>query len=179
MVEAWRLRSRGMSQNRIARELGLSQGTVSRLLAAIERRMLREFAGEWERLKVTQNAQLEHIVEEAIEAWHRSKTPRKRAASKTAVGDGDGQGDEVRTTEVIERDGDTGYLYAAMQGLAHIRGLWGLDVAPAMQDATSTVAEVTRSLFRRVEDHERREAEEAAAENGATPPGPEPGGVES
>src|SRR5262245_52464758 len=112
-TRAWELRARGWTQARIGRELGLHQGTVSRLLAWAERHELRRFQHRWEATKVHQNAMLEHATEEAFDAWHSSKKPLKRAGSKSA-----GEGEEVVTTEVIERDGNTAYLHAAMNALA-------------------------------------------------------------
>lgn len=179
-ARAWEMRSRGRSQLSIARELGLTQSGVSRLLARVERRELRRLSAAVERLKVVQSAQLDHIIEESLEAWHRSKTPKKRAASKTAVGgEGDG-GDEVRTTEVVERDGDTGYLYSAMQALTHQRSLWGLDVMPALSESAVTVAELARDMFARGTAYEQRTGTTEAGPPGhpAGPDGTDPGGAD-
>lgn len=174
-TRAWRLRSRGWSQQRIADELGVTQSAVSRLLGRVERRELRRMSASVERIKVVQSAQLEYVADEALAAWERSKTPRKRAASKRAVGEGQGEGgDEIQTTEVIERDGDTGYLYAAMTALTHQRSLWGLDVAPALQEPMASVAELARDFLGRGTAYENRRAEEEAARDpaGAGPADP-------
>lgn len=177
-ARAWRMRSRGWSQLRIADELGITQSGVSRLLARVERRELRRLSKAVERLKVVQSAQLDHVIEESIDAWHRSKTPRKRAASKTEIpgggGDGHGgddQGGETRTTEVVERDGEASYLYAAMTALTHQRSLWGLDVAPALQDPVGSIADLTRDLFRRAAEYEQRGDGEGEGQTQAGPAG--------
>lgn len=162
-ARAWRLRSRGWSQYRIADELRMSQGGVSRLLQRIERRELKRMSRSVESIKVTQNAQLEHIVGESLDAWDRSKTPRKRAARKTAgSGDGDGDGATVETSEVVERDGDCSYLYAAMNAMGAQRSLWGLDVAPALQEPAASVASLAADCLARGLAYEQRKEPQAS-----------------
>lgn len=182
MSRAWTLRARGWSQCAIAEELGITQSAVSKLLARIERRELKRLAAAVERQKVTQHFHLEHVASEAFQAWDRSKTPRKRAASRRSIdgggGGGDGQGgDEVQTTEVIERDGDPSYLYAAMQALGNLRSLWGLDVLAAQQDAASTIAAITRDMAERAESYERDEATQGGAGDPGRTDGPDAGGA--
>ena len=181
-TRAWAMRSRGMSHQRIAEEIGLSPSGVSRLLARIERRELRRMSKHVERVKVVQYYTLEHISSEALEAWERSKTPRKRAGSKRSGGSGEGIAgdlvDEVLTSEVIERDGDVSYLYCAMQSLANVRSLWGLDVAPAQQDAVTSITSITRDMADKARAYEDREQAEAtpAGDTGG-PGGPDAGGA--
>jgi predicted transcriptional regulator len=178
ITEVWRLRARGASQERIGEILGLSQGTVCRILQRIEDYMLEKMAESWQGKKVSQNAQLEHAADEAFQAWHSSKTPRKRAASRVTSEGGDGPGgtDEVRTTEVIERDGDTGYLYCAMTALRDIRRLWGLDVAEAQQDPASSLADLANKFYGRRDAYLERTAEEATPGDPPGPVGPDAGG---
>ena len=98
--KAWGLRCKGWCQSRIAGELGLTQQGISKLLGRIEARELIRLSSSVERIKVVQSGQLDHVIEESIEAWHRSKVARKRALRRVSTGgDGDGQGgdgDEVR-----------------------------------------------------------------------------------
>lgn len=192
-ARAWAMRSRGWSQIRIATELGIGQPSVSKLLGRVEARELKRMSKSVERVKVTQHSQLEHVIEEALDAWHRSKTPRKRAARKTVGGmppmphgDDDDPAhisvpDTVETSEIIERDGDTGYLYAAMTAMGNIRSLWGLDVAPALQEPASSIASLTADLFARASSYEQRSATTQASEAGNTAgaaPAPEGGASE-
>jgi len=163
--KAWAFRCRGWSQNRIAAELGLSQPGVCKMLGRIESRELKRLTKNVERLKVSQNGQLEHVIEEAVDAWHRSKTPKKRAARRTTAddgqGDGQGGGGEVQTTEIIERDGDPSHLYCAMVAMGNQRSLWGLDVMPALSEPAASVAELARDLLTRGATYEnRKQAEE-------------------
>jgi len=176
-THAWAMRARGFSQVRIARELGLTQSGVSRLLRRVESRELRRMSKSIERIKAVQNAAFEAIIEESLEAWQRSKTPRKRAARKTS---GDGQGgadDAVETTEVVERDGDCSYLYAAMNAMGGQRSLWGLDVAPALQEPASSIARLAQDLFARGSSYEQRQAEQGQPGDPPEPVRPDPGGV--
>jgi hypothetical protein len=174
-VKAWSLRARGWTETRIAVELGVNQSSVSRMLERIEARELARMSASVERTKVVHHAQLDHVIEESLDAWYRSKLPRKRAARKTS-GEGDGGGgDEVQTTEVIERDGDTGYLYAAMQAMGAQRSLWGLDVAPALQEPAATVAELAKDVLSKASAYQARAAEgptgNPAGADRADPPG--------
>jgi hypothetical protein len=165
-ARAWEYRCRGWGQRRIAEQLGISQPGVSKILRRVEGRVLKELSGSVARIKVSQNGQQEYVIEEALEAWRRSQQPRKRATRRTVTGgDGDGDGDGEAgnqiTTDIVERDGDPAYLYVAMHAMAAQRALWGLDVAAAMQDPTSTVAELARDLLKRSEAYEQRERAEA------------------
>jgi hypothetical protein len=119
--------------------------------------MLPLIADESASLKVDQLLQLQWIYEQCRDSWLRSKTPRKRAASrKTAGPDGDGgDGDEVTTSEVIERDGDTSYLNTALAALRDQRMLLGLDVLAAQQDSLTTIAALSADLFARGQAYEQ------------------------
>lgn len=162
-AKAWAMRSRGRTQDHIATELGLAQGTVSRILGRVEARELKRLSANVERIKARQNAQLEHMLEESVDAWHKSKQPRKRASSRS----GGGSGDEVETHEVIERDGDPSHLYCAMTALGHQRQLWGLDVMAALPESATSIAELARDLLTRGASYEKRKAEGQQA--GSTP----------
>ncbi len=72
----------------------------------------------------------------------------------------------MTTSEIVERDGDCQYLYAAMAGMSNERSLLGLDVAPALQEASSSVAELVRSMVELGNQHEQ---ETAADQPGGSP----------
>ena len=173
-THAWDLRCRGWTHSKIALELAITRSGVSRLLDRVEAREQARMSRAWTRIKLIQSAQLEWIIEEALAAWEKSKTPRKRAASKTVSGE---DRDEVTTSEIVERDGDTSYLYAAMNAMDRMRSLWGLDVAPALQEPMGTISELTRDMAARLAAYEERTRPEADApgdppgDAGADPPG--------
>jgi predicted transcriptional regulator len=133
--EAWAFRQRGWTQARIAEKLGVNQSTVCRWLDTIERRELARLSKRVESQKVRQTAILELIVDESLQAWDRSKTPRKRASKKTAGGilGKNGQPIDATQTDVQDRDGDPAHLNTAMQAMREARRLWGLD-APTKRE---------------------------------------------
>jgi hypothetical protein len=179
--KAWDLRCRGWSQWRIAAQIGVCQQAVSKILARVEARELKRLSESVERLKVEQTGQLGHVIEESVDAWHRSKQPRKRATSRTGGGsddeDGGGGSDTVKTLDVIERDGDPAFLYAAMNAMDRIRSLWGLDVSPALQDPAASVAELARDLLKRSDAYEQRKAQEGQADHPGRDGAADPGGA--
>jgi hypothetical protein len=133
----WALRCRGWTQERVAAELGIDQGTVSR----IERKCWEKVRAAHEAELAMQRAialgQIEFVIDESGQAWGRSKLPRKRASRRTATdgqggADGDGKGAEVSTVESIEQTGDPAYLDRFMAGWDRKNKLLGLDAPPKL-----------------------------------------------
>jgi len=123
----------GWSQHQIAADLGVTQAAVSRILARVERRLLRELAETVERQKVRQTVRLEHLFAEAVRAWDASKadaTRRRQRKTQTSAG---GAGASIAEIVVENSHGDPRYLTEARQALADTRKLWGLD-APQKVD---------------------------------------------
>jgi predicted transcriptional regulator len=122
----------GWSQHQIAADIGVSQAAVSKILARIEQRLLRELSETVERQKVRQTVRLEHLYAEGVRAWEASKadaTTKKQRKTQTAAG-GTGSVAEI----VVENShGDPRYLGEARQALADMRKVWGLD-APQKMD---------------------------------------------
>ena len=117
----------GWSQHRIAAEVGISQAAVSKMLARMEGRLLREWAATVDRQKVRQTLRLEYLVAEAIRAWEQSKTDRtRRRQRKTHAGAG-GTGATIAEIVTENQHGDPRYLDDARKALADARRLWGLD----------------------------------------------------
>jgi hypothetical protein len=114
---AWAMRGRGMSPQGIAERLGMTEKAVDKVLSRKREEWLAELAAQATSLKADQTRALNWAVQQLFAAWDRSTTPRKRAAVKRP-GDSSGPADEMQTTEVIERDGDPAYLYAAMPCIA-------------------------------------------------------------
>ena len=140
---AWACRQRGWTQERIAADLGVNQATVSRWLRTIERRALAELTAIVRAEKVRQYGTLNHIVDEALEAWERSKKPLRRG--RESIGSKSSGGS--RTTDVTERDGDPLFLDAALAALRDLRALFGLDNNPAVGESGSmTVAAIAVRL---------------------------------
>jgi hypothetical protein len=154
IAQALALLGEGYSMATIGARLGLSPAATCRLLRRARAKMLPLIADESASLKVDQLLQLAWIYEQCRDSWLRSKTPRKRAAVRRTPGDGGDDGDEVQTTEVIERDGDTAYFTCAMAALRDQRMLLGLDVLAAENDGPSTIAAMVADMARRGELYE-------------------------
>jgi predicted transcriptional regulator len=133
---AWQLRQQGWSQMRIAKELGIDQSTVSRLLQRISDRVLAELQENVERVKVEQTVQLEHLYDEALQAWERSKQDAVKITTETPPAEREGASNATVTEEVKGQVGDRAYLDEARAVLADIRKIWGLDSAKKI-DTTS------------------------------------------
>lgn len=85
----WTLRVKGFTQATIAKTLGLSQGYVSKILARLSRHAMREMTESILERKAEQVEQLEHVAQEAMKAWERSKeasiTLQQRMAIRASV----------------------------------------------------------------------------------------------
>ena len=139
-AKCWERRQLGHSQRRIAEQLGVSQAAVSRALRRVERRELARLSATVECEKVHQTYVLDHIVCEAMRGFERSKGARRRASTRSG-----GRGGAVETTEVFERDGDPAFLVVAMQAMADVRQIWGLNAAPGVGTRT-TYAQVVANV---------------------------------
>src|SRR4051812_4113563 len=71
--QAFDLSQQGKSTRTIARELGISHVAVWKHLCRVNTRCLKELGGKVEASKFLQSAQLDHLLEETIAAWERSK----------------------------------------------------------------------------------------------------------
>lgn len=160
-AKMWRLRQRGYTLEEIGDEFGVDKSLVCRILAKLTDRTLKQTVGRVERVKVEQSQILWQTISEAMRAWESSKEPLHRVREGE-----DGQ----RVTEVVKREGNTQYLHTAMKALADIRSIWGLDVAPALQEPALGIAQLVADLQRRGLEFEAREAELRAGQS------PEKGG---
>lgn len=172
-ARAWELRQRGKTLATIAREIGVDRSNVVRWLAEIERRELARLSTEVERKKVLQDGVLEHVLEESLEAWERSKAPRTRIRETKGPDEPilDANGNPVigpdgkpvmapgqKITEVVQQTGDVHYVDRALQALAELRKLWGLNVAEKANDnGPGSFAERVKALKARADRFEARE----------------------
>ncbi len=166
---ALEMRQRGSTQLEIGRALGCEQGTVSRMLARIDARALKDMGDACLAYKMAQTSQLEWLVAENLRAWEESKKRRTRVVNKMAPGHDDkgkptGKHDSLgQVVELVEQTGDVRYLHAAMSAMDRLRSLWGLDVAAADQEYAGTVADLTRDLEAKRREYETRRAAQGAA----------------
>lgn len=139
--KVWALRARGLTQEAIAKAVGRGQKTVSRWLADMDKKALERLSKDVERQKVAQSQALDHIYQEAIQAWHREQAKAGRISTKTITESRIRNGEVVpikRTEEEVLEDVklDVSYLNAALKAQADKRKLWGLD-APIKQELKS------------------------------------------
>lgn len=136
---AWDLRQQGLTHERIAAELNLDRSTITKMLGRLSVRASKNMMEMVIEEKIGQIARLNHIVDEAMQAWERSKetakTVRRQQADAAAQEEGDVEGSarkkKVTTTTLVQdQDGDPRYLDVAIKAMNEIRKILGLD-APA------------------------------------------------
>lgn len=174
--KALELRQRGATQLEIAGALGVEQGTVSRILARVDARALKDMGDACLAYKMAQTAQLEYVVAESMRAWEASKKRRTSVVNKTAPRDPDdpGAGSETlgQVVQIVEQTGDVRHLHAAMSAMDRLRSLWGLDVAAAEQEYAGTIADLTADLAKKWRDYEDRRAAQGPPRDPVGPHGP-------
>jgi hypothetical protein len=127
-AQAWELTQQGWSQVRIARSLEVDQGTVSRALSRVCRRVSRALDETAENRVIESLLQYDHARDEAIQAWERSKKPKRKSARRTSGGASSPSASDGQTTvELIEREGEPAYLAAFLASIDRIRQLLHLD----------------------------------------------------
>lgn len=139
-AQAWELRQRCWTEQRIADEIGVHVATVSRMLDRVERRLAAQLQEQALPIKARQTAVLERVAAEALAAWERSQQDAElvRVTEKWVVPKDGADPYQVsdKTTERRGQAGDPALLAAAMKALADVREIWGLD-APKRTDLTS------------------------------------------
>jgi hypothetical protein len=125
--EAWDRSQRGWSHRRIAAALGVDQRTVGRAIARVYSRGVAQL-DEDARLRVGLTlAQLSHGLDEAFQAWERSKRPSRRSRRESGPTLPDGSSSVVTTEDIGERDGNVDFLLLALKFLGAISDLLNLE----------------------------------------------------
>lgn len=136
--EAWALRQRCWTQERIGEHLGISQAAVSKLLARACEEYQKRYTNSVDKIKSQQINQLERIADEAMQAWEKSCTDRKSQTVKKEIPFTQEMvefankflkknGNTNITQYVEERCGDPRYLQVAMKAKEDIRKITGAD----------------------------------------------------
>ena len=110
--QIWELRQKCWTQERIAKEIGISQPAVAKTLKRLSDRYYQELMEDIKTAKANQITQLEHISDEAMQSWEKSKG-----------------------TTYINKKGDTPFVFAgdskflmtAMKAKEDIRKIMGAD----------------------------------------------------
>jgi hypothetical protein len=125
----WTLLTKGMSPTAIAQEIGIARQSVHRIIRRVESRYRELTLATVDEMKSRQARRLEHVADEAMAAWERSKQPlrRVRLTTRKLRGSIDGASHADRTeTQVRMRVGDVRYLAQAREALADLRKLYGI-----------------------------------------------------
>lgn len=120
---AWELRCKGWTYQRIAAEIKVDQSAVCKILRRTSDRVLAELGEDVKARKVEQTAQLEHVADECLQAWERSKQAHKRVRQTKAGG----EGEATVVQEASDQCGDVAYVEQWRAIQADIRKIWGLD----------------------------------------------------
>ncbi len=123
----------GWDQARIAAKLGLSIGTVGRLLSARNVDVHEGLVKHAVQAAVRHLDRLDYVTEEALEAWRQSKE-RRSVVGRTAEDTGALGGTSQRTESIVQGgSGDPAYLAAARAAMAEQRQMLGIG-APKQGD---------------------------------------------
>ena len=170
-VDMWKLRQLGWTQQRIADKLEIDQSTVSVALARISKRVLADLGDAVQAVKAEQAGQLDHIIDESLQAWDRSKEATRnvrRRQVQPAMAQGDGTAPQASqatpsevTQEVKDQDGSVTYLETAMKAMADKRKIFGADAPLKIAETDLTGQNAPRST-----DDIAREIARILASNG-------------
>lgn len=129
--KAWSLRTKGMTLEAVAAEMGMSISGVSRMLTRVRERKSRELHESIEGWKAEQTEMLMNIVSEMSAAWEKSKKQGvlriTSKAGKKAAGGQAATPDEVTNKEALLSAGDPQYIDRAIAALAEVRKINGWD----------------------------------------------------
>jgi len=133
------MRLRGLTQDEIAAELGVTQGAISRTLKRMSKEWQESASRNIAELKAQQLAEIASVKAEAWNAWSESRsTKTKRVAGK--------RGDEVSSSITTEDQfGDPAYLSAVLKAITEESKILGTH-APVKHAATDTTGSEDRTL---------------------------------
>lgn len=135
--KCWELRQKCWTQERIGKELGISQPAVSRYLDVATKEYKERYIKSVDKVQNEQIAQLERIADEAMIAWEKSKNTKKIITKEYLKLSEEfvNYADEVlkkesnnKITERLEEQcGDPRFLTIAMKAKEDIRKITGAD----------------------------------------------------
>lgn len=141
--EAWRLRTLGWTQQRIADHLGVAQQSVWDMLSRVEKKLAAEFKDQAEEIKARHTALLETLADEVLTQWRRScedgvteVTVKGKVTGGKGKSGADGDQSKAQITTTREAQSGNPALIAQARGtLSDIRAIWGAE-APKRQENT-------------------------------------------
>lgn len=145
--DIWQRRLRNVPVKVIARDLGLAEAYVKRIIYQASHILLNEMREQVEHEKIIQTEQLRGLYAEAYEEWQKSKLPhvkqtesqesQSHAIEQTSA-PGKSMARTKKGTDTVKQTthGDAALLECLRGILSDIRKIWGLD-APAKVAATN------------------------------------------
>jgi DNA-binding CsgD family transcriptional regulator len=82
-LRIWKLLSEGKTPSAIARDVGIARQSVHRIIRRVEAKYNQAIGATVERLKARQARTLWAVVDEAVDAWERSKQPARRVRKES------------------------------------------------------------------------------------------------
>jgi predicted transcriptional regulator len=145
---AWGARQAGFTQWQIAKELGISQPAVFKMLRRIEKRVLARMEEDVRAVKLKQQQQIDYVISQALHAWRESREKNEQH-EVTVVGNDLGKSGTRHTTH--RSLGNPKYLKVALDALAAERELWGLNRSrPADEPPPDPTIQATATSFESV-----------------------------
>jgi DNA-binding CsgD family transcriptional regulator len=152
-LRIWTRLSEGKTPSAIAREVGIARQSVHRIIRRVEAKYNQAIGATVERLRARQARTLWAVVDEAVDAWERSKQLSRRVRKETRQPGGPRRGGgrssgvltDLTRTDVQSRVGDPRFLAEAREALADLRKLYGLD-APKPGESTHDQTPVAYSV---------------------------------
>lgn len=128
--QVWTLLSKGKTPTAIGQEVGIARESVHRLIRRVERRYRESILVTVDELKSKHARALSAVVEEALEAFERSKQPahlvRRTTGKKGGITLADGSDAALSEKQVETQVGDVRYLTEARGALTDIRKIYGI-----------------------------------------------------
>lgn len=136
--EVWGLRQRGWTQERIGAHMSISQAAVSKLLSVAAAEYRKRYINSVDKVQAEHIMRLEHIVNEAMNAWEKSCESFKSQSSKNEIPFTEELKEfaskifkkspsKTITQYIEERCGDPRFLQVAMKAQEDIRKIVGAD----------------------------------------------------
>lgn len=126
---AFELRTKGWTQQRIAKEIGVTQAAICQILTRVTKKYTKLFMEHVQTVKAEQVAIHTRIVDEALQSWEKSKGMHQTEKNKAKGIIRDGIKQTVGGDTTIENKqlfGDTRYLDSSMKAMEHIRKIMGV-----------------------------------------------------
>jgi transposase-like protein len=138
----------GLSQQKIAKRVKVTQQQVSLDLAAVREQWKQQMGEKLDELKVEQLIKLDMIEAESLRGWRRSLRDAERKRAKIVNAEGEARQETEKTSE--GQSGDPRFLNEARQCVADRRKMLGMDapqkIAPTTPDGKTPLTPILRIM---------------------------------